>query len=252
MYLLAVDTTGPAGSCALLDTETSRVMMKSTAEPMAHLRMLAYLMDELLSEAGAAPSDIACVAASSGPGSYTGIRIGVTTARTVAQALNIPCVKAPTLELFRVKAKNRPASVILNARRGQVYGAVYDKGGATVLSPGPYMLDDVVRAGEEAGLSPVFFGDGVDAYSDDPKWGGPLREAFSHGAEAAPVPARYQTASMAAEYALPLYKRGDVVSPAELLPDYMRKTEAEQKLEDGSLKSSWEEKMKRFAGTGIQ
>ncbi len=246
MYLLAIDTTGPVGGCALLNLETEEILEKTTSEPMSHLRLLASLMDQALREAGARPADLACVAASAGPGSYTGIRIGVTTARTLGQALSIPCLKVPTLDMFRLRAKDRPAAVILNARRGQVYGALFDKGGTTVLDPGPCMLTDVTAAQKQAGLRPVYYGDGIDAYLEDARWGGALREALDQGASLAPAAERYQGAALAARYALPLWRAGRTLDPAALLPDYMRKTEAEVRLADGSLRRAHEEKMKRF------
>ena len=128
---------------------------------MAHLRRLAGMMEELVQETGCSKSEIGAVAASAGPGSYTGIRIGVTTARMTAQALGVPCLKVPTLAMFRPLAGDTGCAVIFNARRGQVYGAVYGPGGQEVLAPGPYMLEDVTKAAERAGLNPVFYGDGI-------------------------------------------------------------------------------------------
>ncbi|MGN8635694.1 tRNA (adenosine(37)-N6)-threonylcarbamoyltransferase complex dimerization subunit type 1 TsaB [uncultured Eubacterium sp.] len=241
MYILVIDTTGPVGSCALLEPETGAIRQKTTEEPMAHLRRLAGMMEELVQETGCSKSEIGAVSASAGPGSYTGIRIGVTTARMTAQALGVPCLKVPTLAMFRPLAGDTGCAVIFNARRGQVYGAVYGPGGQEVLAPGPYMLEDVTKAAERAGLNPVFYGDGIDAYRDSPKYGNLLA-----GKVFAPKAERYQTAELAARFTKTLWEQGDTCSVEELLPDYMRKTEAEQKLADGSLARARAAKMAKF------
>lgn len=241
MYILVIDTTGPVGSCALLDPETGEIQQKTTEEPMAHLRRLAGMMEELVQEAGCTKTEIGLVAASVGPGSYTGIRIGVTTARMTAQALGVPCLKVPTLAMFRPLSGETGCAVIFNARRGQVYGAVYGPGGQEILAPGPYMLEDVTKSAGDAGLNPVFYGDGIDAYQDSPKYGDLLA-----GKVFAPKEKRYQTAELAARYARVLWEQGVTCSVEELLPDYMRKTEAEQKLADGSLARARAAKMAKF------
>ena len=143
--------------------------------------------------------------------------------------------------MFRPLAGDTGCAVIFNARRGQVYGAVYGPGGQEVLAPGPYMLEDVTKAAERAGLNPVFYGDGIDAYRDSPKYGNLLA-----GKVFAPKAERYQTAELAARFAKTLWEQGDTCSVEELLPDYMRKTEAEQKLADGSLARARAAKMAKF------
>ncbi len=241
MYILAIDTTGPLGSAALLDLETEKTVMKISAEEKGHLKNLMPLVQSLLEQEHAAPADIAAVAASVGPGSYTGIRIGVTSARAFAQALNIPCIRVGTLDMFRQKAEDRDAAVIFNARRGQVYGAVYRKGGGAVMEPCPCMLEDVYNCVKENGLNPVWYGDGIDAYQGSEQFG-----KYLEGAECADKSERYQTAGMAVREALRLYRAGETCRVEELLPEYMRKTEAEQKLQDGSLERARAAKLARF------
>ena len=236
MYILAIDTTGIIGSVALADFETGKITSKTSDENMSHLKKLMPMAQTLFDEQKASKSDIAAVAASIGPGSFTGIRIGVSSARAIAQALEIPCIKVPTLETFRLKCDGtKPVAVIFNARRGQVYGAVFDKGGDDILKPGPYMLADVLETIKTKGIEPVFYGDGIDAYGDE-----------LTGFETAPATDRYQTAEMTAEVALKKFAAGDTCMVEELLPDYMRETEAEQRLKDGSLERARAAKMARF------
>ncbi|NLD11567.1 MAG: tRNA (adenosine(37)-N6)-threonylcarbamoyltransferase complex dimerization subunit type 1 TsaB [Clostridiales bacterium] len=235
MYILAIETTGKIGSVALADLETYKMTMKTTTEAMSHLKNLMAMTQELFREQKVTGSDIAAVAASVGPGSFTGIRIGVSSARAVAQALHKPCIQVPTLDTFRLKCGNRPVAVIFNARRGQVYGAVFDKDKKDILKPGPYMLTDVLDAVDKAGIAPIFYGDGVDAYADK-----------LQGRECAQEEDRYQTATMTAAFAMDKLEAGETCTYEELLPDYMRETEAEQKLRDGSLARARAAKMAKF------
>lgn len=296
MYILAIETTGPVGSVAVIDAEklsdgadagvqntlcaagvdrngaeagALRVPMKVTTRAMSHLKNLIPMAAELLSEEGISKDEICAVAASIGPGSFTGIRIGVTTARALAQGWDVPCISVPTLELFREKCgdaqngSDGSVCAIFNARRGQVYGACFGKSGEILVEPGPYMLSDVLDRIEEFGVSPVFYGDGVDAYFDKEEF----RDRVA-GYEAAPAEERYQTADMTARYALGVWNRSDsaeesagqddgsgvsaepghgrVVPYDEMLPDYMRESEAEQRLKDGSLEKMRKAKMEKF------
>lgn len=262
MYILALETTGPAGSAAVID-ESGAVIQAVSEEAMNHLKDLMPMAEKLLAQKGIRPADLSAVAASIGPGSFTGIRIGVSSARAIAQALEIPAIAVPTLDSFRLKCDGSAIiAPIFNARRGQVYGAVFDEEGAAILKSGPYMLTDVLdalrstldeRSGQTACGAPaagriLFYGDGIDAY-------GSQLDAFTKETAAvystisisrAPEEERYQTAGMTARCALEKYRRGETVTVEELLPDYMRATEAEQKLKDGSLAREREAKMARF------
>lgn len=241
MYILAIDTTGPLGSAALLNLDNEKVLMEVSREEKGHLKNLMPLVDRLLKEEGIQPKDIAAAAASVGPGSYTGIRIGVSSTRAFAQALDIPCIRVGSLDMFRQKADSRDAAVIFNARRGQVYGAVYRAGGEAVMKPCPCMLEDVYDCVKENQLNPVWYGDGIDAYQGSEKYG-----KYLEGAECSPEEERYQTAEMTALEALKQYRAGETCKVSELLPDYMRKTEAEQKLQDGTLAKARAAKLAKF------
>ena len=246
MFVLGIETTGAEGSCAVIERETRRIAAsRAITGQMSHLKELAPDIDDMLKSLDITPRDLAAVAVSIGPGSFTGIRIGVTTARTLCQALDIPCVPVPTLELFRgLAGPDRASAVILNARRGQVYGAVFDKAGGDVLPPGPYMLTDVLDAAEsikadetKGGPSLVFYGDGIDAYSEKPEYAERLA-AFSW----ADPKERYQRAELVCLKGVEMMEKGMTKAYAEVMPDYMRLAEAEQRLRDGSLRKMQEKK----------
>ena len=207
--------------------------------------------------------DMAAVAASVGPGSFTGIRIGVSTARAIAQALNIPAIGVPTLDAFKQKCDGVTiVAPIFNARRGQVYGGVFDEQGEDILKSGPYMLTDVLAAIETCikdrlddapcGMAPsgriMFYGDGIDAYGDllTEFKNKIAREAGSFVILEADKEKRYQSAEMTARAAFDKFADKDTMHYNQLEPEYMRATEAEQKLKDGTLAKERAAKMARF------
>ena len=97
MKILAIETTGRYGSAAVIDGE-GHVFSAVSTEEMNHLKGMIGLIDEAISKAGTDKSGLTHIAASIGPGSFTGIRIGVTTARVMAQMLGVPCVAVSSLE----------------------------------------------------------------------------------------------------------------------------------------------------------
>jgi tRNA threonylcarbamoyladenosine biosynthesis protein TsaB len=101
MKILAIETTGPIASVALADGENGESPLeRRSGEEMNHLRNLPGLIDGLLKDSQLSMSDIDRVAASIGPGSFTGIRIGISFARALAQVKSIKTIGVPTLESF--------------------------------------------------------------------------------------------------------------------------------------------------------
>ena len=172
------------------------------------------------------------MAVSVGPGSFTGIRIGVSTARALCQCLNIPAVAVPTLDSFLYKAEARNVRdseivcAIINARRNQVYGIIdeYMESQACMISD---VLEIITSKVFPKGQSVMFMGDGIDAYK------GQIEESLSGLGEYRFVceESRYQDAESVGAMAFTMVQE----CFSELLPDYMRKAEAEQKLEAGEL-----------------
>ena len=261
MYILAIETTGPLGSAALIDG-AGNCSMKVSAEEMNHLKDLMPMSQQLMDEWGISKSQLTAVAASTGPGSFTGIRIGVSSARAIAQALELPAIAVPTLDMFKQKCDGRTLiAPIFNARRGQVYGAVFDEDGADVLPGGPYLLTEVfdaieghledVRSEMPCGMLQAstvkFYGDGVDAYEQElDQFKEKVLRLSGCRILTAPKEERHQDAAMTARAALMKYEKGETISVQQLLPDYMRVTEAEQKLKDGSLARERAAKMAKF------
>jgi tRNA threonylcarbamoyladenosine biosynthesis protein TsaB len=261
MQLLAIETTGPFASAALID-DAGRVSEIASDEKLKHLQGLSAMIAELLKGRGLQARDLDCVAASQGPGSFTGIRIGVSAARALAQAAGISAMGVPTLASFVYHLPSYGGVVcpVFDARRGQVYsGAFYlgADGGPVALLAGAARtpaelraaLEGIARDGCEGGPARElrFFGDGIGVCGDmfaelraAPAAAQNKTPAAALEIGFAPWEARFQKASSAARLALhmlrhPASEAGAPGAPGsynKLLPVYMRKAEAERRRDE--------------------
>ncbi|WP_412063090.1 tRNA (adenosine(37)-N6)-threonylcarbamoyltransferase complex dimerization subunit type 1 TsaB [Rubrivirga sp. IMCC45206] len=132
MFILAIETASDVCAIALLDDDAVAVQA-SIAVPRSHGRRLAPLIQEALAHAGRSAADLDLVGVSIGPGSYTGLRIGLGVAKGLAVASGAEIVGVPTLRAL-ADGSHGPVAAVLPSRRGEVYAAVYD-GGAEVRPP---------------------------------------------------------------------------------------------------------------------
>ncbi len=236
MYILTIETTGKLSSVSVVDGEGRIVGVKTSLDFMSHLKNIVPMISDLLEETGVKKQQLTHIAAAIGPGSFTGIRIGVSTARALCQSLDLPAVAVPTLDSFLYKKEaleKRPEDVVcavINARRGQVYGMIDG-----YMKPQPCMMDDVLETIKNNVFPEqkrvLFFGDGIDAYREK------IEDALFGKGEYifTDENCRYQEAVSAGLLALEKARRGETSDYNLLVPDYMRKAEAEQKLEAGEL-----------------
>jgi tRNA threonylcarbamoyladenosine biosynthesis protein TsaB len=130
--VLAVDTTGEHGSLALArGAETVEEM--AIAAPTGYGQMLYGCIGELLERNRVALGDVSCFAAASGPGTFTGVRVGLACVKGLAEALGKPAVGVSNLEALARFGSARLRAAVLDARRGEIYAAVYDEGGRPVV-----------------------------------------------------------------------------------------------------------------------
>jgi len=132
--ILAIDTCLAASSVAVLDGDTVRA---ARSEPMTrgHQERIAVLAREVAAEAGVKFAELTRIAVTVGPGSFTGLRVGLSFAKGLATALSIPCVGINTLEALAASV-NGPGLVagVLDAKMGQVYLQAFD-GGQALTAP---------------------------------------------------------------------------------------------------------------------
>ena len=126
MLILAFETTAKAGSVALLrDGKLLAESYQNTG--MTHSQTLLSMAQDMLSAAGLQPSDVQAVAVAAGPGSFTGVRIGVAAAKGFAWGAQLPCYGVSTLEAMARTLGVYSGTVVctMDARRSQVYNAIF-------------------------------------------------------------------------------------------------------------------------------
>lgn len=233
MRILALDTATAACTVAVADGED--LLAELTLQvPRAHSTRLMPLVAQALEESGIAPSDLDLIAVGIGPGSFTGLRIGLATAKGLAFTLGIPCVGVSTL---RALAYGTGAAVglvvsMLDAKRGQVYAGIYAAGGREVgrwdelLPPSHLSVDELaervrtVQAARGSVGQPVTLcGDAARRYADALELG--------DAAQVAPPGALLPRAWAVARVGEAQAQRGEQVEPDALAPLYLRRSEAE-------------------------
>ncbi len=128
VLLLALDTSGPAVDVAVHDGSTV-VGAAHGDGTMVHGELLAPAVRDALAQAGATPADLTRIAVGVGPGPFTGLRVGVVTARTLAAALDVPADGVCSLDaVAAASARTDEHLVAIDARRKEVYWARYDGG----------------------------------------------------------------------------------------------------------------------------
>jgi len=137
--VLAFDTATPQVSVALFDGETVRAE-RISERTMKHGEQLAPLIEAVLADAGADRYDLSAVAVGAGPGPFTGLRVGLVTARTLAFVLEIPVYAACSLDVLAIEAAESgvvdgPFAVATDARRKEVYLASYSAEGERLDGP---------------------------------------------------------------------------------------------------------------------
>jgi tRNA threonylcarbamoyladenosine biosynthesis protein TsaB len=129
LRLLALDTTTPHGSVALLEDEDVRAERRATTD--SHSQWLSGAVADLLTEAGWAPGTLEGFAAAAGPGSFTGLRVGLATVQGLALATRRPCLGVSSLEALALSVRGQSPTIVslIDAFRQEVFFARFDREG---------------------------------------------------------------------------------------------------------------------------
>ena len=139
--VLAVDTTHEYGSLALLRGEELLEEFPLHA-PEGFAQVLYGALGRLLERHGVRAAEIDCFAAASGPGSFTGVRIGLACIKGLAEAEGKPAVAVSNLQALASLGRGRQRAPLIDARRGEIYGAVYDDKGRPAMPEVVMRLED--------------------------------------------------------------------------------------------------------------
>ncbi|MGE6741913.1 tRNA (adenosine(37)-N6)-threonylcarbamoyltransferase complex dimerization subunit type 1 TsaB [Allorhizobium pseudoryzae] len=150
MKLLAIDTAGVDCSAAAFDAYTNLVLAHVTERiGKGHAERLMAMIEEVLTSAGLELTDLDRVAVTIGPGSFTGIRVGVAAARGLALALKIPSVGVSTLEVMAAAfLRDQPGQAVLaamDAKRDEIYAQAFAPDGTALTPPSIVSLEDLQR-----------------------------------------------------------------------------------------------------------
>ncbi|HZY38484.1 MAG TPA: tRNA (adenosine(37)-N6)-threonylcarbamoyltransferase complex dimerization subunit type 1 TsaB [Mucilaginibacter sp.] len=168
--ILQIETATSSCSVALA-SEGKVLAFKQLAGRNVHAEMITLFIGEVTAAAGIRYSDLDAIAVSSGPGSYTGLRIGVSTAKGLCFALDKPLIAIETLEAMAYGVVNRPGyqgvhdtllCPMIDARRMEVYTAVFNSGGARVKPTAAEIIDEDSFCDLLADRKILFFGDGAE------------------------------------------------------------------------------------------
>lgn len=231
--VLAVESSAGPASCALLRVENERQQLLASSfvnTGLTHSQTLLPMIEHTLGDAGLSFDSVDTLAVSVGPGSFTGVRIGVSTVKGLAFAQNLPCVPISTLAGMARRWEDVPFTgrilAAMDARCRQIYTATFlaENGVITRLTPDEALPMEEVKTRLLSEPGPILLiGDGAEVCYK--AWQGEVP-----GLQLAPPEWRYQHAVGVAREAVIAIQKGETVSGAELLPAYLRLPQAEREL----------------------
>ena len=222
MKILALDSTAKTSSVAVLENDTLLGLFSVNIQN-THSETLLPMVKSILESLKLTNEDIDAYAVSEGPGSFTGVRIGVATIKGLAFGREKPCVGVSTIEALYENLADYEGIVcpIMNARRGQVYTGAF-LNGERIIDDTCMMLDDLIPMLEEKGQPIHFNGDGYDLVLDK------NIANFRH----TPELLRYQNAFSVGKVAYKRIINSEFTSDEALRVEYLRKAQAEREREE--------------------
>jgi tRNA threonylcarbamoyladenosine biosynthesis protein TsaB len=222
---LAIETSGRVGSIAVADD--GRVLAEEQfSHGLKHAAGIVPIIDRLCAAQGWKPADVEEIYVSAGPGSFTGLRVGITVAKSLAFATGARVVAVPSVEVL---ARNAPVGwqnliIVLDAKREQIFTASFEnRAGAKVIRE-PAHLDSLAEMLRRTPRPVHLLGEGI-----------PYHEKFIPKDDSAiqvTDPGSWQgRAATVAALGAGMARAGEFADPVRLTPIYLRKPEAEEKFE---------------------
>jgi len=208
LHVLAIDTTGECGSIALVG-EQGLLEEVALDSPDGFAHILFGEIQRLLARHGLTINQIDAFASASGPGSFTGVRVGLTAVKGLAEAAGRKVVAVSNLQALAWYGSRPLRATVLDARRGEVYGGVYDAALRPVQEEVVTKLENWLGALPQTGLEIITHGLPLDAGAT-PVIQAPTSLAGSIG-----------------HIAFDRLGRGEVLDPAEIDANYVRRSDAE-------------------------
>ena len=229
MKILAIDTSCNVATVAVCDHE-KLISEYSMNHKRTHSQKIMPMVEEILKSCELTIRDIDIFAAANGPGSFTGLRIGVSAVKGFAHAMNKPVVGVSTLEglAYNLPYCKYRVYPIMDARCSQVYNAVYEWGDydlAEIISPRALSLEELCGEIVSIGKKVVFLGDASLVYKEA------LQNVLGELCIFTPSNQLMQKASSIAHAVYKKVNKGETLLYSEFLPKYLRKPQAERERE---------------------
>lgn len=226
MLIFGIDTCSMSSSASVVSDE-KMIAQFSVNHKKTHSERIMPQIEAMLEAADISIGDINAFAAAVGPGSFTGVRIGVATAKALAQAQGKPCIAVSALEGLAAGSVtfNGIICPILDARRNQVYNGLFESDGRKlkrISDDRALPLEDLLNELKNTDKNIIFMGDGVPVFKTA------IADSLKERAFFAPLPLVFNQAASIAQIGLEKLKNGETVSYGELVPEYVRLSQAEQ------------------------
>lgn len=237
MKILSVDTSTTVASCAIINQEEilSEGLISSK---VTHSQKLMPLISDILDRANIDIEEIDYFAVANGPGSFTGLRIGVSTINGLAQSMDKPVVGISSLKALAMNVSSCEKLIVplIDARRDRSFTAVYqsyaDGRLETVLSDDVIEMDEILDLLDKRQEDIMFIGGGMDVYREK------IIDILGKRAYFAPRNLNIARASSGAEIAKEKIKNGEIQTYFDLTPRYLRETQAQRELDEKMRKQS--------------
>ena len=224
MLVLALDTSTSRGSLALVSNQ--RLLAEYTLDsPASYLNRLLAGIDFLLQESGHIIKNVSLIAVSQGPGNFTGLRLGLSTAKGLALAIGCPVVAVNTLDALAANfpLADGPVCPVIDAKKNEIYAAFYRCAGAVSSLSGDYLLLSPKALGARILEPTLITGPGLERY------GSLFKELLGDLAVYPPPEFNYVRAGVLARLGLQQFLAGNIPDLDALTPFYLRPPDAELK-----------------------
>lgn len=226
MKVLAVDTSSSVATVAIMDIR-GLLGEYTLNHGKTHSQKLVPMIDRIMADLELTPADIDIYAASSGPGSFTGLRIGITTVKAMAFASKKPVISIPSLDAlaYNIPVTDNLICPIVDARNNQVYTSLYEYKNNLQINLMEYMgvpIEELAGIIKGKNKNVVFIGDAVKLHKDF------LKTELGDRCDFAPQYLMQQRASAVAELALLKALNGHTEDCLDMVPFYLRKPQAER------------------------
>jgi len=233
--LLAIETSGKVGEFAVVAEDG--VLSESTVDAAGRLLEKGIaVVEDVLGRAGTSLGELDGVAVSMGPGSFTGLRVGLAIAKGICFRRELALIGVPTLDAIAQARSAHTGFIVpvMDARRGEIYLSIYSSDGSVVSRLADYLAlkpDAAVDMilGECGGSPALLLGDAITPYGDVLASGLGPGAGCGPGLEFAPEEAWRVRARVVGQIGLALLGEGKVLDPVTAEPMYIRPSEAERK-----------------------